>query len=69
MTPLTNPEPNTFSEFTVPNGCVLCDGTMVVRVSEKGAFSVCRSCHTMSKPKLEVVRGRITLEQKFSADA
>ena len=69
MNPLPNPEPMTFSEFSVPNGCVLCEGTMVVRVSHKGAFSVCRSCRTVAKAKLDVVHGRLTMEQKFGADA
>lgn len=69
MNPTTMDQPATWTEFTVPAGCVLCEGTVVIRLSERGAVSLCRGCRTVARPTLEYENGRVTLQQRFTADA
>lgn len=69
MNPTMFDQPFTWTEITVPHGCVMCDGPVVIRFSQKGAVSLCVRCRSMARPKLEVADGRLTLQQRFEADA
>jgi hypothetical protein len=42
------------TDFTIPEGCMLCGGDLPVRVTERGAQSVCKSCGWFAKPVLTV---------------
>jgi len=42
------------TEFTIPEGCLLCGGDLPVRVTASGANSVCKKCGWFAKPQLKV---------------
>ncbi|MDC0709897.1 hypothetical protein POL68_15595 [Stigmatella sp. ncwal1] len=52
------------SEYTIPEGCPGCGADLPVRVSEKGAMSVCTHCHWMGRPVLTVTHRGLSVEVK-----
>ena len=39
-------------DIRIPEGCILCGGDLVVRLTPDGAGSVCLSCHWISRPHM-----------------
>lgn len=37
-------------DLTLPEGCMLCGGELVIRLSPAGAASVCKACRWISRP-------------------
>lgn len=56
-----------FAEFTLPDGCLLCGGSVSIRATPAGAHSYCPQCHWLSKPQVRV-RGN-GLEVAYAAQA
>jgi hypothetical protein len=53
----TAPEPQ---EITLPGGCMLCGGDLVLKVHLGGtAGSVCRACHWISRPHMHREDGAV----------
>ncbi len=46
--------PEKVTDFTIPEGCMLCGGDLPVRVTAAGAQSVCKRCGWFARPKLTV---------------
>jgi hypothetical protein len=40
-------------DLELENGCILCGGDLVLRVTASGARSICRACRWISKPQMQ----------------
>ncbi len=60
--------PNT-AETMIPEACAVCGGDVFLRVWEGRATSYCRTCRTISHPKLQVHHDRLELEPEIVAEA
>lgn len=58
-----------FAEFVLPDGCVLCGGSVSVRASPSGAHSYCSKCHMLSKPRMRVKENGVELSFGTAATA
>jgi hypothetical protein len=48
---------DTISEFTLPEGCMLCGGAVTIRSTPGGgAHSYCPHCHWLSRTRLRMRR-------------
>lgn len=58
-------------DFTLPDGCLLCDGELAVRATPGGlAYSYCAHCKWLSRPRVRVGRrGMLELAYPTQADA
>ncbi len=46
---------DTISEFTLPEGCMLCGGAVTIRSTPgNGAHSYCAHCHWLSRTRLRM---------------
>lgn len=46
---------DTISEFTLPEGCMLCGGSVTIRSTPgNGAHSYCPHCHWLSRTRLRM---------------
>ncbi len=66
-----SPEENTgegIAEFVLPQGCMLCGGSVNIRKTPGGgAHSYCSHCHWLSRPRLRM--NKDGLELSFSTNA
>lgn len=68
MTP-TPSEGDRRTDFTLQGACATCSGDLEIRLSEDGAMSVCHTCHSIARPKVELRNGNLSFEQRFTAQA
>ncbi len=46
-------------DVTIPEGCLLCGGDLVVRFTPGGTASYCRTCHWISHPHVHRENGSV----------
>lgn len=67
---LTATKPESFADFTLPGGCMLCGADLEVRVSPgAGAHSYCSTCHWLSRPLVQMAKEGLTVSYASSGIA
>lgn len=54
MTHFENNNGERFADFVLPDGCMLCGGSVSVRATASGAHSYCPQCHWLSRPQMRM---------------
>jgi hypothetical protein len=55
------------ADIEIPGGCALCAGPLAMRVSRRGAVSVCVACRWVARPQVEF--GPTGLQVAFNPSA
>jgi hypothetical protein len=68
-----NPTPESrgerFTEFTLPEGCLMCGGAVAIRATPSGASSYCGHCHWLSHPQVRVLGNGLEISYATVAQA
>jgi hypothetical protein len=62
------PEERT-ADMTLPGGCAVCDGDLVIRVAPGSARGFCASCHALSRPQVRLVEGQLQIAYPMEGQA
>jgi hypothetical protein len=54
MTHFENINGERFADFVLPDGCMLCGGSVSIRATPGGAHGYCQQCHWLSRPQMRV---------------
>ncbi len=57
------------TDFTIPEGCLLCGADLPVRITPAGAQSVCKRCAWFAKPQVTVTRNGFQVSYSPAAQA
>ncbi|MBJ6761611.1 hypothetical protein JGU66_12620 [Myxococcaceae bacterium JPH2] len=54
MTQFETPNGERFADFVLPDGCMMCGGSVSIRATPSGAHGYCAKCHWLSRPQMRV---------------
>lgn len=64
----TRPEAST-ADMTLPGGCAVCGGDLVVRVAPGSSRGYCAACHSLTRPQLRMVKGALHIAHPLVGQA
>jgi hypothetical protein len=68
MTNSTELAPGT-TEYTIPEGCLVCESDLQVRVTDKGPRGVCASCGYIARPQIRLTHEGLKVSYASQGEA
>ncbi|MCI0572854.1 MAG: hypothetical protein L0Y66_19060 [Myxococcaceae bacterium] len=57
------------ADMTLPGGCAVCGGDLVVRVAPGSSRGYCGTCRSLTRPAVRVVKGQLQVAHPMVGSA